>query len=287
VGDDAHDESSVDPEGIVSPGERLVDLVPSAISIQDLSFRIRKVNRTFRALFGDRVGEHCYEAYKGRTEVCLDCPMAKTFRDGQVHESEEIVRTTDGTAIQMAVRTAPVVGKDGGIRGGMEVATDISRTLASQQELVLLGQAMASMAHYIKNIVTGLEGGLFVVEEGMSGNDEGLLQEGWAMVRRNIKRVTKLSRDQLYCSRERTPEFREADPNSLVCEAVRLYRDNAAKHDVDLHVELDDRLESARLDPEGFHNLMTNLLSNALDACVFDTTKDRHWAAPAPVWGCW
>lgn len=280
---DADDRVRVDPEGLVAQGERLVDLVPSAVSIQDLRFRIRKVNRTFRALFGDRVGEYCYEVYKGRKEVCLDCPMAKTFRDGKVHESEEIVRTTDGSVVQMAVRTAPLIGKNGAIRGGMEVATDISRTLASQQELVALGQAMASMAHYIKNIVTGLEGGMFVVEEGMESNDEDLLQEGWRMVRRNIERVTKLSRDQLYCSRERDPEFQEIDPNSLVCEAARLYRDKALKHGVDLHVELDDRLESARLDPEGFHNLMTNLLSNALDACVFDTTKERHWISVKTV----
>ena len=55
----------------------------------------------------------------------------------------------------------------------MEVATDISRTVASQQELVLLGQAMAGMAHYIKNIVTGLEGGIFVVEEGIVRREPG------------------------------------------------------------------------------------------------------------------
>jgi PAS domain S-box-containing protein len=271
------------PDAVVQPGERLVDLVPSAVSIQDLSFRIRKVNRTFRKLFGDRVGEYCYQVYKGRSEVCLDCPMAKTFRDGRVHESEEIVRTRDGAVLQMAVQTAPVIGKDGEVRGGMEVATDISRTVASQQELVLLGQAMANMAHYIKNIVTGLEGGMFVVEEGMNNDDEELLAEGWSMVRRNIERVTKLSRDQLYCSRERTPEFREVDPNAQVCEAVRLYRDRAAQHGVDLHVEFDDRLESMRLDPDGFHNMLTNLLSNSLEACVYDTTKDRHWVSVKTV----
>lgn len=279
MADDPNAQDSVDLKTIALPGDALFNLVPSAISIQDHAFRIRKSNKKFRELFGDRVGEHCYKVYKGRTEICQTCPMAKSFNDGQVHQSEELVRTTDGRLIQMAVQTTAVVGKDGRIIGGMEVATDISRTVASQQELVLLGQAMAGMAHYIKNIVTGLEGGIFVVEEGMGGNDEKLLQEGWDMVRRNIKRVTKLSRDQLYCSRERPPEKREVQPNALVCEAVRLYREKAAEFGVELIVELDSRVGSALLDPDGFHNMLTNLLSNAVDACAFDTTKDDHWVS--------
>ena len=279
MADDPNDKASADLKTVALPGDALFDLVPSAISIQDHAFRIRKINRTFRELFGDRLGEHCYQVYKGRTEICQTCPMAKSFEDGQVHQSEDLVRAADGRLIQMAVQTTPVAGKDGRVIGGMEVATDISRTVASQQELVLLGQAMAGMAHYIKNIVTGLEGGIFVVEEGMGSNDEKLLQEGWEMVRRNIKRVTKLSRDQLYCSRERPPEKHEVRPNALVCEAVRLYREKAARCDVELIVELDQRIGPAWLDPDGFHNMLTNLLSNAVDACTFDTTKDRHWVS--------
>jgi len=257
--------------------DRLFDLVPSAISIQDRDYRIVRVNESFRRLFGDRVGEYCFAAYKGRTEVCQDCPMARTFTDGAVHRSEEIVRTASGEILQVAVQTAPLVDEGGSVGGGMEVMTDISRTVAEQQELVLLGQAMAGMAHYIKNLLTGLDGGLFVVEEAMETGDGSLLREGWDMVRRNVERVGKLSRDQLFCSRERPPEMAEAPVNPLICEAVELYRPRAATEGIDLHVELDPRLRTGWLDAEGVHRLVTNLVSNALDACRFDTAKERHW----------
>ena len=261
------------------PTSGLFDLVPSVISIHDLDFRIRQINQSFRALFGDRLGEYCYRVYKGRSEVCLDCPMAKTFRDGKVHQSEEVVRTTDGEMIQMSVQTAPLFGEGDNVIGGMEVGTDISRTVASQQEMVLLGQAMASMAHHVKNIVTGLEGGIFVVEEGLESDNEELLHEGWEMVRRNIKRVTKLSHDQLFCSRDRAPEKSRVNPNSIVCEAVQLYSERAAQNDVELLVDPDKRVGEVLLDPDGFHDLLTNLVSNALDACIFDTTKTTHWVS--------
>ena len=259
------------------PADRLFDLVPSAISIQDRNYRIRKVNAAFRRTFGEGVGEYCYTAYKGRSRVCLDCPMARTFADGGVHSSEEVVQTAAGEVLHVTVQTSPILGPDGSVVGGMEVMTDLSQSAAVRQELILLGQAMAGMAHYIKNLLTGLEGGVYVVEEALKDGDEELLQEGWEMVRRNVERVARLSRDQLYCSRDRLPEMRPVEINPLVSDAAELYRKRAERDGIELCVELDERLGAGWIDPEGFHNLLTNLLSNALDACRFDTDKTRHW----------
>ncbi len=259
--------------------DRLFDLVPSAISIQDRNYRIRKVNAAFRRMFGEGEGEYCYSAYKGRSRVCLDCPMARTFADGGVHSSEEVVQTAAGEVLHVTVQTSPILGPDGSVVGGMEVMTDLSGSTAVRQELVLLGQAMAGMAHYIKNLLTGLEGGVYVVEEALKDGDEELLQEGWEMVRRNVERVARLSRDQLYCSRDRMPEIQLVEVNRLVCQSTELYRARAEREGIELHVELDERIGAGWLDPEGFDNLLTNLLSNALDACRFDTSKERHWVS--------
>ncbi len=263
--------------GLPISTEQLFDLVPSPISIQDREFRILRVNTAYRQLMGDKVGHECFRVCKGRREVCLACPLARTFSDGEIHHSEEVVRTVDGRHIQVEVQTSPIHDAHGVIVGGMEVLTDISHTVSMQQELVLLGQAMAGMAHYMKNVLMGLEGGVFVVEEGMSSSDEELMQEGWAMVRRNIERVTRLSRDQLYCSKQRVPERKLLNPNQIVCEVARLYRERMTQDEVSLYVQLDDEVEDYLLDPEGFHNLVSNLIVNAFDACRFDTMKTDHW----------
>jgi len=257
--------------------DRLFDLVPSAISIQDRNYRVRRVNAAFRRTFGDRVGDHCFAVYKGRSMVCLDCPMARTFSDGGIHSTEEVVQTASGEVLHVTVQTSPVLGSDGTVAGGMEVLTDLSPSSSARQELILLGQAMAGMAHYIKNLLTGLEGGVFVVEEALREGDQNLLDEGWEMVRRNVKRVMRLSRDQLYCSRDRLPKMQLADINTVVCEAAELYRARAERDGIELFVELDGRIGEGWIDPEGFNNLLTNLLSNALDACRFDTGKSHHW----------
>ncbi|HSK10206.1 MAG TPA: ATP-binding protein [Vicinamibacterales bacterium] len=265
------------------PGDRLFDLVPSAVSVVDRDLRIRRVNAAFRRMFGDRVGESCYSVLKGRLQPCASCPMARSFQDGGVHYGEELVETQSGRPVRMAVQTSPFLGHDGSILGGVEVATDISRSVEQWQELALLGRAIAGLAHYIKNILTGLDGGVFVVEEALRKDDTRLLLRGWDMVRRNVERVGRLSREQLYCARERPAERTMTAPNAVVCEAARLFAPRLTQDDVQLTVELDARVGMGLLDPEGLHNLVTNLLSNALEACRFDTIKTRHWISVKSV----
>ncbi|MCL4811434.1 MAG: PAS domain-containing protein [Vicinamibacteraceae bacterium] len=265
------------------PCDRLFEMVPSAISVIDRDFHIRRVNATFKRMFGDRVGETCFVVLKGRSEPCASCPLARTFRDGAVHYGEEDLETSSGRPVRMAVQTSPIRDADGRTVAGIEVATDISRSVEHWQELALLGRAIAGLAHYIKNILTGLDGGVFVVEEAFRTGNERQLRQGWEMVRRNVARVAHLSRDQLYCARERSAERKRINPNGVVCEAARLFAPRVQQDGVRLTVELDSRVTDGFLDPEGLHNMVTNLLSNALDACRFDTTKDQHWISVKSV----
>ncbi len=90
------------------PTSGLFDLVPSVISIHDLNFRIRQINQSFRSLFGDRLGEYCYRVYKYRSDPCPDCPVQKTFNDGQSHHSEMTVRSKSGDQYHVLIWTAPI-----------------------------------------------------------------------------------------------------------------------------------------------------------------------------------
>ena len=56
--------------------------MPCYLSVHDREFRIIDGNRRFREDFGDRIGDYCYQVYKGRDEVCPDCPVEATFDDG-------------------------------------------------------------------------------------------------------------------------------------------------------------------------------------------------------------
>jgi histidine kinase len=106
--------------------ENLFNMVPCIITVQDRNYRLVAYNREFADLFDPRPGDFCYHAYKGRTSKCINCPVEKTFEDGQSHYSEETGISKEGTPTYWLVKTSPVRNEKGDIVAAMEVNLDIT-----------------------------------------------------------------------------------------------------------------------------------------------------------------
>jgi PAS domain S-box-containing protein len=254
------------------------DKVPCTISIQDRNFRIVGSNTLFKRNFGECAGRTCHTIYKGRDNVCPNCPVARSLEDGRSHSSEEILITRDGQPAHMIVHSMPLRNEEGEIDRVMEMMTDITEVKLLQRELTTTGRAVAGMAHRIKNILMGLEGGIFVANTGMETDDKKTVALGWEMVERNVGKVTHIVKDMLYCSKTRTPSFKTISPAAIAEEVHTLFHKRSADAGIDFVLDLADVPESGSFDPDSLHSLMTNLVTNAIDACLFDMTegKDGH-----------
>jgi len=257
--------------------EQLFNMVPCYISVHDRNFNILRTNEMFKRDFGNRQGEKCHRVYKGSEEICHDCPVQKTFRDGQVHSSEEVAITKKGEEANVMVYTAPLRDETGDMYAVMEMSTNITEVKKLQRELILMGQTVASMAHSIKNLLMGLEGGIFVVSTALEQKDDDLLMEGWDMVHRNVDKVSHMVKDLLYCAKEREHRFKKVDSAGIAREVYELFLDKAKSDEIELALEVEDEMPEAELDPDAVHNLLSNLISNAIDACKFDFSKQEHW----------
>ncbi|NIP92194.1 MAG: hypothetical protein GWO24_01460, partial [Akkermansiaceae bacterium] len=72
---------------------------------------------------------------------------------------------------------------------------------------------MAGLAHGIKNLIMGLEGGMYVVNSGLrSGNEERLLQ-GWKMLEEDIGRISSFVKEFLEFAKGRQPRVQMIQPN--------------------------------------------------------------------------
>jgi PAS domain S-box-containing protein len=106
--------------------QRIFEEMPCYLTIQDRDFRIIDANRRFKEHFGAFEGRYCYQVYKQRSQRCEVCPVARTFRDGERHESEEEVTTRDGVELDVLVNTTPIRNDAGEIVAVMEMSTDIT-----------------------------------------------------------------------------------------------------------------------------------------------------------------
>ena len=117
------------------PYKQIFEAVPGYLTVQNRELLISAANERFIRDFGDFEGRYCYQVYKQRPERCEDCPVERTFRDGQRHTSREKVKCLNGDEVSVIVYTKPVLDDEGKIIAVIELSTDITEIIQLQQQL--------------------------------------------------------------------------------------------------------------------------------------------------------
>ncbi len=273
--------------------QTLFEQVPCYVTVLNRDLRVIRANRRFRKKFGEVSGTHCYEAFKHQIRACRTCPAQETFEDGQIHTSEQVGVAKDGETTHYVVTTAPASRGDAGFSHVIEMAVDVTALRRAEREridaerLAAVGRTVAGLAHGIKNILTGLEGGMYFLESGLQGGKKERLDEGWGMLTRNMEKISVLVRNLLSFSKGRVPRVELNRPEELVAEMIALYRDAAEAEGITVVAEVADRPAPAPYDAESIHTCLANLVSNAVDACrmggrtpcrVFVRARDENGA---------
>jgi two-component system sensor histidine kinase AtoS len=159
--------------------------------------------------------------------------------------------------------------------GTIGISKDITREKQLLKELVqsrkfaAIGQAVTGIHHAIKNMLNSLKGGAYLVRLGTDKDERTQIEEGRAMIEEGIERITDLSHHMLHYAREWKPQLQKADLNDLVANVCELNRQTAANQGVTLRHDLPEGLPAVVCDPELIHMAVTDILVNAVEACVW------------------
>ncbi|OGP61192.1 MAG: histidine kinase [Deltaproteobacteria bacterium RBG_13_49_15] len=256
--------------------QQLFDEVPCYISVQDREFRMTAVNRRFKEDFGETIGTHCYEAYKFRSEPCNECPVARTFEDGKSHHSEMTVVSKTGKKYTVLVWTAPIRNTYGDIIQVMEMMTNITEIRQLQDHLSTLGLLIGSLSHGIKGLLTGLDGGMYLLGSGFARENEEQIKRGWDSVKLMVERIRRMVLDILYYAKKRELQLEKVDIFSFAGELAMTMEQKAGSHGIRFVNELNPVLGEFEVDAGAVRSALINILENALDACLEDKQKDDH-----------
>lgn len=382
--------------------QNLLEVFPLYIALVDENYRIVTANHYFQEMFGERIGDFCYAAYKGAGRKCPSCPVEITFLYDKLEVAEETGRSKDGQEIRYLVYSAPIHDSQGNVCYAMEISFELTerknleRKIRDQQHLLqsitnysfcgiialdeqgkvtvfnplakrilgcsanetfsyrdltyffpkkisvliqslmagknrkdpclplqedtwlrskggekipvcfsllplmanginqgvifffedlrpykaleeqslhaarmaALGQTIASFVHGLKNMVTALEGGLYVLESAKQKKDESLWQQGWKMIEKNTEKISNLTRDLLNYSRMPMLEFAWVNLQELIAEVCSQYQAKGASGGIKIIQEIDPNLGLVLLDPKRINTCLTNLVANALEACA-------------------
>ncbi len=261
---------------------QLWDQVPVRIAVIDREYKIVEANRSFQEAFGEWRSRPCFTVYKGRDERCEKCGAARTFADGMTRVREEQGVNVGGKPSYYLVHLLPLVRPDKTIRYIIEMSTDITAAKTLEREkfeaerLAAVGQTVAGLAHGLKNVLMGLEGGVYIFESGMQKGDNERMVTGWQMVEQNIARITSFVKEFLEFARGKVPKVQLVDPNRIAADVVDLFREKAIAAGIQLTGDLQPGIPYALMDEQGIHACLANLVSNALDACEISDKRGRH-----------
>jgi PAS domain S-box-containing protein len=256
---------------------QLFEEVPCFITVQGPDRVIRHANRSYRETFGlDSVGRTCFEMYKHREEQCLVCPSQKTFETGRSQHHEEVLIAANGDKLNALCTTAPLKNADGEVEAVMEMCVDITEMRELQDQLTSIGLLVGSISHGIKGLLTGLDGGIYMVNSGFQKNKPERVEKGWAMVQRNVERIRSTVLDILYYAKDRELLVEDVDIAALVAEIREGLEKKATDLDVELAIEVAPDSGTLPGDTQAIRAMLLNFLENALDACRSDSAEKRH-----------
>jgi len=388
-------------EQIRAEHQLLFDQVPCHITIIDRDMKIVRANKKLRRTFGNLVGKHCFEAFKGLDRRCSECTARQTFKDGQTHTDHHTWKTAEGETIHSIVTTVPLQETDGRVDLIMEMAVDVTQELELQGELeqaytimqtfiasswdgilavdekgdvnifnraarellhvpdkqkvskeelafmlpagflkrvadspdyvylpeahirtiegetlpvrlvgirllvgdrpigmafsiedlrelkqlekekleaerlAAVGQTVAGLAHGVKNLITGLEGGMYMLNTGMNKGKVERVKEGLEILDRNIERIATFVKAFLGFAKGREIQVDMANPSKVADEVVSMYSPKAREHGIELRHERLEEIQPAPIDRDGIHECLTNLVGNAIDACLMSENEQR------------
>lgn len=176
--------------------------------------------------------------------VHLDCPVPRhTY-----NENELRLITAIGYQTGLAIENARLV-----------------QSHLERERLAAAGETVAYLSHYIKNILQGMRSGADVVKRGLDRRDFAVTSQGWHVVERNLEKSYNLMLNMLAFSKEREPRFEMLQLNKIVDEVVDLAQRPADDRKAVLLADLDDHVPAIPLDYDGIHQVILNLITNALE----------------------
>src|SRR5579872_3773496 len=151
------------------------------------------------------------------------------------------------------------------LRDSRDEIERLHRTQMSRAEhLATLGEMATGLAHEIRNPLAGIAGVIEIIGRDLPGTSpaRAVVKD----VRQEIARINHIVTDLLQTARPHPPKVRRSDLNTTVEHAVMLGRQQALAKSVEISLHKDSSLPEVEHDSDQIHQVLLNLLLNALQA---------------------
>jgi len=275
------------------------------IVIEDKDCNIKFMNKSLIDIFGNQIGEKCYEKLKGRKEKCEVCPIdeilikgkkifnyfdqdkegnyyelsAALFQDetGERYVLETLRNITEQKKLEMQVKehTENLERTNAALGNALMNLKQTQAQLIQAGKMAAVGELAAGVAHELNNPLGGILGYCqFALEKitnkplkELTEEDISTYSEYLKDIEQQSKRCKAIIQSLLKFSRASVKEeFKPTDINSLLEETFSFVKHQLEKNKVELDEELSPSLPPITGNASQLQQVFTNMILNATQA---------------------
>ncbi len=136
--------------------------------------------------------------------------------------------------------------------------------------LAALGLHISSISHGIKGLLSGLDGGNYMITLGLETGDIELIRDGWDIAKKKIKLIRRMILDILLNSKDRALDRQPVNVFEFIQELVTTMASKMKKAGISLVQDTPKPNSDASIwiDETVFFAALLAIFENAVDACV-------------------
>ncbi|XXM70676.1 PAS domain S-box protein [Lysinibacillus sphaericus] len=238
------------------------------IALLDPAGKILKVNQHFESMFGwneaEIIGESITILHL-EEQVSQFKQNLKMVKAGKRIKDFETVRyRKDGSPIEIVFNLNPILNDTGKLIGISAIIRDLSEKkrnedlLKKSEQLAMIGQLAAGVAHEIRNPLTTIKGFLQLMKE--SAEDDFHLQ----VIQGELDRIEIITNEFLALAKPRAVHFSMTSLTTLLTSSVEFIKMECLKQGVDVRFSVEEA--EIYCDSHQIKQVVLNVMKNALEA---------------------
>jgi PAS domain S-box-containing protein len=191
------------------------------------------------------------------------------YASGHVANYETKRLHKNGETVLVSLTESLIRNENDDIIGRSKILRDLTdlkvreEQIQQSERLATLGHMAAGVAHEVGNPLTAISS---LVQVCQRKTDDPFIQDQLKKVREHIQRINKIVRDLVDFSRPSSLDTKMMNLNNIINSAVGLLKHDARCRDVEFKMELSSNLPKLHGVPDHIHQVIVNILLNAVDA---------------------
>ncbi len=251
--------------------EHVLNSMASGLAVVNMKGEILAFNRAAEALLGFSESEVLSQPFGALFGAEGESQLHATLEHGREALREEtLLRARDGSPVPVSLTTSLLRSERRTVYGAIATFMDLTPLKRAEDNarrldrLAALGRFTSSVAHEIRNPLTGIAAGVQYLARAMEADAPA--REHLSFILSEIKRLDRIVQDLFDITHPRGLQTRTAPLDETAARAIQLLRALTEERGVTLKIDIAPRTPAVPHDPDQLEQVIINLIKNAVEA---------------------